>query len=125
MDLRPQLEIDTRITLPELGGDTFQMTQKLAPFGQGNPLPTFLSQGVEVVECRTMGSKDEHLKLKLKQGGTVWDGVAFGWGNNLDEVSSTLDIVYNLEIDRWNDEERLRLNILDFTPVSPISTTPT
>ncbi len=114
MDLHPQLEIDTRITLPELGGNTFQMTQKLVPFGQGNPLPTFLSQGVEVVEHRTMGARDAHLKLKLKQGGTVWDGVAFGRGNNLDEVSSTIDIVYNLVLDRWNDKERLRLNILDF-----------
>jgi len=26
--------------------------------------------------------------------------------------------VYNLEIDRWGGEERLRLNILDFAPAS-------
>ena len=56
------------------------------------------------------------MKLKLKQGGTVWDGVGFSLGNYLGEVSSPLDIVYNLEIDKWGEEERLRLNILDLAP---------
>jgi single-stranded-DNA-specific exonuclease len=54
--------------------------------------------------------------LKLKQGGTVWDGIAFRSGKYLAEVSPLLDIVYKLEIDRWNGRERLRLNIQDFAP---------
>ncbi len=118
VDLRPRLDIDAEVTLLDLSGDTFQAIQQLAPFGQGNPAPTFLSRRVEVVDSRTMGSNGEHLRMKLKQGGTIWDGVGFGMGNYLAEVSSPLDIVYNLEIDRWRGEERLRLNILDFTPGS-------
>ncbi|MBA7618600.1 Single-stranded-DNA-specific exonuclease RecJ [subsurface metagenome] len=117
VDLRPRLDIDAEVALPDLGGDTFQITQQLAPFGRGNPLPTFLSRRVEVIDCRTMGNDGEHLRLKLKQGGTRWDGVGFRLGNYLAEVASLLDIVYNLEIDRWRGEERLRLNILDFAPV--------
>lgn len=116
VDLRPCLDIDAEITLPDLAGDTFQSIQQLAPFGQGNPVPTFLSRGVEVVDCQTMGTSGEHLRLKLKQGSTVWDGVAFGFGNYLAEVSSPLDIAYNLEVDQWGGEERLRLNVLDFAP---------
>jgi len=116
VDLRPRLEIDAEVTLPDLGGDIFQTIQRLSPFGQGNPVPTFLSRRVEVINCRIMGGDGEHLRLKLKQGGTMWDGVAFRLGNYLAEVSSHLDIVYNLEIDRWGGEERLRLNILDFAP---------
>jgi len=42
--------------------------------------------------------------------------VGFRLGNYQAEISSSLDIVYNLEIDRWGGEERLRLNILDFAP---------
>jgi len=118
VDLRPRLDIDAEVTLPDLIGDTFQAIQQLAPFGRGNPLPTFLSRRVEVIDCHTMGSNGEHLRFKLQQGGTVWDGVAFGLGNYLAEVSSPLDIVYNLEVDRWGGEERLRLNILDFAPSS-------
>ncbi len=116
VDLRPRLDIDVEITLSELGGDTFSIIQQLAPFGRGNPLPTFLSRGVEVLDCQAMGN-GEHLRLKLKQGDTIWGGVGFRLGNRLDEVASPLDIVYNLEIDRWGGEEKLRLNILDFTPL--------
>ncbi|MFC1994832.1 single-stranded-DNA-specific exonuclease RecJ [Chloroflexota bacterium] len=118
VDLRPRLDIDALVTLPELGGDTFQTTLLLAPFGRGNPMPTFLSRGVEVTDCRTMGNDGGHLRMKLKQGGTVWDGVGFRLGNYLAEISSHLDIVYNLEIDHWSGKERLRLNILDFTPTN-------
>ncbi len=117
VDLRPQLDIDAEVTLPDLGGDTFQIIQQLAPFGRGNPSPAFLSRSVEVADCRTIGSKKEHLRFRLKQGDTIWDGVGFRLGDCLAEVSSQLDIVYNLEIDRWRGEEKLRLNILDFAPI--------
>ncbi len=115
-DLRPQLNIDAEVALPALSGDTFNAIQKLAPFGRGNPAPTFLSQRTEVVNCRTMGNNGEHLKFRLKQGGVVWEGVGFGLGGYRANVSSHLGIVYNLEVDRWGGEERLRLNILDFAP---------
>jgi len=116
LDLCPKLDIDAEVRLSDLGGDTFPVMQKLAPFGCGNPAPTFLTRRVEVIDCHSMGNNGEHLRLKLKQGGMVWDGVGFGLGNYLTKTSSSLDIVYNLEVDRWGGKERLRLNILDFTP---------
>ncbi len=121
VDLHPKLDIDVEVSLSDLGGNTFPMIQKLAPFGAGNPVPTFLTRGVEVIDCRTMGENGEHLRLKLRQGGMVWDGVGFGLGTYRTEASSPLDIVYNLEVDRWNGEERLRLNILDFAASKVVS----
>ncbi len=116
VDLRPHLDIDAEVVLPDLSGNTLQTIQQLAPFGQGNPAPIFLSRRVRVIDCHTMGNNGEHLRMKLKQGSTMWDGVGFRLGNYQAEISSPLDIVYNLEIDRWGGEERLRLNILDFAP---------
>ncbi|MFC1977594.1 single-stranded-DNA-specific exonuclease RecJ [Chloroflexota bacterium] len=118
VDLRPKVDIDAEVRLSDLGGDTFPVMQKLAPFGQGNPAPTFLTRRVEVINCHPMGNNGEHLRMKLKQGGMVWDGVAFRLGDHLAETSFPLDIVYNLEIDRWGGEERLRLNILDLAPAN-------
>ena len=112
--LQPHLDIDALVPLPELGGDTYATTQLLAPFGIGNPVPIFLSRGVEVLERRTMGNSGEHLRMKLKQGGTTWDSVAFRLANHQSEFAPRIDIVYNLEIDRWGGKEQLRLNILDF-----------
>jgi single-stranded-DNA-specific exonuclease len=114
VDLQPHLNIDALLTLPELGGDTYATTQMLAPFGIGNPVPVFLSREVEVLERRTMGSSGEHLRMKLRQGGTTWDSVAFRLGNHQADFAPRIDIVYNLEIDRWGGKEQLRLNILDF-----------
>jgi single-stranded-DNA-specific exonuclease len=77
-------------------------------------VPTFLSRGVEVLERRTMGNGNEHLRMKLRQAGSVFDGVAFRLGNHQGEFASRIDIVYNLEIDNWGGKKQLRLNILDF-----------
>ena len=116
VDLRPRINIDAEVALSELTGNTYQMLQKLAPFGKGNPLPTFVSRNVEVTGCRTMGNGAQHLRLKLNQKGSSWDAVAFKFGDSLAEISSNvLDIVYNLELDRWGGAENLRLNILSFS----------
>ncbi len=116
LDLRPRLDIDMMMTLPQMGGATYQSLQSLAPFGLGNPVPTFLSRQVEVVDCQTMGNNGGHLRLKLRQNNVTWEAVAFGLGECSKEMHSHIDIVYNLRLERWRGEERLRLNIQDLAP---------
>jgi single-stranded-DNA-specific exonuclease len=112
--LRPHLNIDAEVKLKDLGGTLYQTTQMLAPFGLGNPVPVFMSKGVELVEKRTMGVTGDHLRMKLRQSGASFDAVAFRFGNHVSEFAPRLDVVYNLEIDTWNGRNQLRLNILDF-----------
>lgn len=114
VELVPHLDIDACVTLSELAGGTFTSIQSLAPFGIGNPVPSFLSRGVELLEKTAMGNNGEHLRMKLRQNGSVWDGVAFRLGNHHAELSSRVDIVYNVEADNWGGKNQLRLNILDF-----------
>ena len=114
VELMPHLNIDARVNLNELAGDAFASIQSLSPFGIGNPVPTFLSDDVEILDRRTMGKNGEHLRLKLRQNDSVWDGVAFRLSNHQEELSSNLDIVYNVEVDNWGGKNQLRLNLLDF-----------
>ena len=114
VDLRPKIDIDAEVALKDLAGSAYRTLQQLAPFGQANPQPVFISRNIKVVGCRTMGSDGGHLRLKLEQGGMVWDCVAFGAGANQAEMSAPIDIVYNLELDQWNGKSTLRLNLLDF-----------
>jgi single-stranded-DNA-specific exonuclease len=79
-------------------------------------MPIFLSCGVKVIESRTVGNDGGHLKLKLRDGNTVWKGIGFGLGYLADEISSHLDIVYHLTVDQWGENELLALEILDFSP---------
>jgi single-stranded-DNA-specific exonuclease len=118
IDLQPQLNIDIEVTLDELGFVTYQTIQLMAPFGQGNPLTTFLSRCVKVADCYTMGNNGDHLRLKLIQGNTAWDAVAFGSGNRIHDIQSSIDIIFNLELDKWGRGEKLRLNILDLSTVN-------
>ncbi len=115
IDLHPRLDIDTEFTLDELSGDTFQTIQLMAPFGKGNPPPTFISRCVKVADCCIMGNNGDHLRLKLRHLNTTWDAVAFGLGNRMPDIQSSIDIVYNLELNKWGGNEKLRLNILDLS----------
>ncbi len=64
-----------------------------------------------------MGSNSEHLKLRLTQGGSNWEAVAFRQAEEIKKIlPGPLDVVYNLELDRFNGRETLRLNIVDFAP---------
>ncbi len=116
VDLRPYINIDAQVSLSELTPENYQMIQTLAPFGKGNPVPTFVSRGVRVIGCRTMGNEGQHLRLKLKQEGTPFEAVAFRLGDQAKNMSESLDIVYNLELDRWNGVQNLRLNVQSFSP---------
>ena len=116
LELHPELAIDVELPLSIIAGDTFNLIHKLSPFGRGNPQPIFLTRGVEVIECRNFGNRGEWLRLKLKQGNVTWQAIDFESRRKQEEIPSRLDIVYNLEKSRWNGEEVLRLNLLDFAP---------
>jgi single-stranded-DNA-specific exonuclease len=116
LDLRPELRVDSELSLAELTGDTFTLLQKLSPFGRGNPMPTFLSRRVEVVECRNFGNQGDWLRLKLKQGKVTWRAVDFVSQAKADRIPRYVDIVYYLETTRWNGEEVLSLNLRDLAP---------
>ncbi len=116
LDLRPTIAIDAIIPLEQLTGDTYELIRQLEPFGQGNPVPVFLSRGVGVIDCRTMGSRQEHLKMKLRAGNRIWDAVGFNLSYPGGELPPLLDVVYTLETNNWRGQELLRLNLLDFAP---------
>jgi single-stranded-DNA-specific exonuclease len=119
LELRPKIVIDAELPLSAFSGETFNLMQKLSPFGQGNPQPTLLTRRVEVIECRNFGNQGEWLRLKLKQGNVIWQAVDFESQKKREEIPAHIDIVYNLEKSQWNGEEVLSLNLLDFAPAQP------
>jgi single-stranded-DNA-specific exonuclease len=116
LDLRPSLTIEADMPLSWMEGSTYSLIERLAPFGRGNPVPTFVSRRVRVVDCQKAGGASRHLKLKLRDGEVVWKAIGFDLGHLAAEVSPEIDVVYKLMVDRWNGEETLALNVLDFAP---------
>ena len=116
--LQPTLAIDAQVHLSELGGGTFQQLRLLAPFGAGNPAPVFLSRGVKVMNVRSMGSDNQHTRMKLREGPIVWDAIAFHHAP-LPGMAAA-DIVYTLSVDTWAADPVLRLTVLDFQPAGGV-----
>ncbi len=96
-ELAPILEIDANLPLRSLRSNEIQWLMKLGPFGIGNPEPTFLARDVTVIDSKVVGTGAKHLKLKLRDGGTVWPAMAFDCGDTYVEPGEHIDIVYTME----------------------------
>jgi single-stranded-DNA-specific exonuclease len=117
-EIRHLISIDADVPVSSLGGDTYKMIQQLAPFGNGNPYPVFIARDIKVGEYRLVGGRGEHLKLRLIDDGTAWNGIGFKMGRLIAEVAPRMDIVFNLEVNLWGGGETLQLKILDFAPAT-------
>ncbi len=118
IDLRPHLTIDAAVSLSDIRGKTFRLVERFAPFGHRNPMPIFLSRRAAVVDYHTTGPTSKHLRLKLRDGRATWRAIGFDLGQFAAEVTPEIDVVYNLVVDRWNGDEALALNVLDFAPAT-------
>ncbi len=116
IDLRPHLTIDAVLPLSSIGGKTYRLVDRFAPFGHENPMPVFLSRRVGVVDHYAIGNASQHLRLRLRDGRITWKAIGFDLGSLAPEIAPEIDVVYNLVIDRWNGDEALELNVLDFAP---------
>jgi single-stranded-DNA-specific exonuclease len=93
---------------------------RLRPFGYHNATPVFASYGLEVKGKRLVGADGDHLKLVLHDGVQTWDAIAFRQGSWYDHLPTHVDVAYALEINEWNDRQRLQLNVKDIKPAESI-----
>jgi single-stranded-DNA-specific exonuclease len=124
VELVPVIDIDAALPLGALRGKEVRLLSQMGPFGQGNPEPTFLSRGVEVAECRIVGSDGKHLRLKLRDqygagGGVTWPAIAFGLGEAGVREGQRLDVVYALAADRGGNGLELRVKDVAPTEQNP------
>jgi single-stranded-DNA-specific exonuclease len=115
LELLPTLSIDAEVDLSEMNWATHALLEQLEPFGYANPVPLFLSREVFVHDARVVGER--HLKMTLSDGRTVWDAIAFRQGGWAGKLSRRIDVVYTLEVNEWNEQKRLQLNVKDLRPV--------
>jgi single-stranded-DNA-specific exonuclease len=63
-----------------------------------------------------VGKEGRHLKLRLSDDHATWDGIAFRQGEWAGKLPDRVDIAYHLEVNEWNDQRRLQLNVQDVRP---------
>ncbi len=113
-NLTPELKIDLEIELSDINEDLNQILKEFEPFGIGNPEPIFLTQKLEVIEVRTVGKENNHLKLSLKdKKGKILDAIGFGLAEKKPNEGELVDIAYNVRENFWNSRKRLEARIKD------------
>jgi single-stranded-DNA-specific exonuclease len=110
--LRPVIDIDAETPLAAVAGLEIKGLMRFEPCGQGNRRPVLLSRNVSVSDTRRVGSGEDHLKLKIREGAVTWPGIAFRQGSFA--CDGPVDIVYSLARE-WRSE-RLELEVLDIAP---------
>ena len=127
-DLIPFVNIDCKIEHSQINWQLIDEIEKFNPFGFGNRRPVFLAEKLEIHEIRTVGANDAHLKVCFK---TVIKGsekvkyfsaIGFRLGNMAKEMpdkkpglrwGDIVDVVFQLEINEWNGNRELQMNVLD------------
>lgn len=116
-ELRPLLRVDSWMGLDEVSRDLVRYLPYLGPFGIGNPKPVFAARGVTLAEPPGF-LKGGHLKVRLRQGGTVLEGIGFHLAGRVppEHLEGPLDVAFQVDEDEWKGVRRTRAKLLDLRP---------
>lgn len=111
-------KIDANVLIDDVTNDNFNVIKKLAPFGMGNPKPTFLFKGVTIFAIKEFGKEKNHLELSFKNSrGSQIKAIAFFKTRNSFEPSlnegDIINMVATFEKNSFAGREELRLRIVD------------
>jgi single-stranded-DNA-specific exonuclease len=113
----PPLWIDREIPFEQITPELMREIARLAPFGEKNEKPVFLSTDLRLAELpRSIGSDGSHLVLELRRGAHVLRSLFFGAGARASELKMG-EPVHAVFTPRWNSfrgERRLELELVDF-----------
>ena len=119
--LVPKLKIEAELRLSDISLDLAESIGALAPYGQNNPQPRFVSYDLRIDDIVTMGFDNQHIKLRLastdlatSRSSAFW-ALAFGGAQGYKgfKIGDRIDLVYYLEINDFNGRREPQLKIAD------------
>lgn len=119
--LKPLVTVDVQANFRELTLDLYQQMDVLHPCGIENADPVFWTSNVHIVEQRTIGRDQAHLKLTLAQvddASISLRAVAWRWGGYY-PLPDRVDIAYRLRLNEWNGVQSVELELVGVRPTRP------
>jgi single-stranded-DNA-specific exonuclease len=114
-DLRPRLRIDGQLGFRQITPRLYDGITQLAPFGIGNPKPTFWTPAARLVDGpRRM--KERHLSMSLRHDGVALRGVFWRAAERAGEIEAGregLDVAYSIERNTFNGSTSLEVSLAD------------
>ena len=116
-DLVRKLSVDAVIDLHSVDDDFLGHIEQFAPFGPHNTRPVFVSRGLKCAgQAQCVGPGNKHLRVRVRQGQTILDGIGFGFGDVapvLNRPHVAFDLAYVPEYNYWQGQRRIQLRIRD------------
>ncbi|MDO5117145.1 MAG: single-stranded-DNA-specific exonuclease RecJ [Eggerthellaceae bacterium] len=114
----PLVQIDTCVDLSELTLENVRQLDKLAPFGQQNPIPCFLARDVTLANVRAVGADKNHLSCMLSNGRASVAGIMFHCPDIADLLvnDSVVNVAFHAQIDEWRGRQSVKAMIKSFVP---------
>jgi len=119
--LVPKLKIEAELDFSAISLELADSISKLAPYGQNNQQPRFVSYDLRIDDVTTMGFDNQHIKIRFSQfnpsqknAHAFW-ALAFGGAANYKEyqVGDRVDLVYYLEVNDFNGRREPQLKMID------------
>lgn len=116
--LHSRIQIDARIKLSDIDEPLIADLERLRPYGNGNPEPTFLVEDLLIDRVKSVGQNGNHLRIFFREGTKRFEAIGFGLSElshdlNLTGGMKRADVVVNVWKNTWNGVERYQLNIID------------
>lgn len=108
----PSIKVDAVVDFRNINMDIFTSMKLLEPYGESNSSPLFVSKNLKVESVRLL-SNDKHIKLTLKDGNVLLGAIGFNLGDKAIRLGDKIDLVYALEINKYNNIESIQLNVKD------------
>jgi len=107
----PSYTIDSELDLSYVNDKLIKFLEKMAPFGEGNPMPLFLTRDLRPVNNSRIVGKN-HLKFKVTDGSKMFNVIAYNMGQYRDRVkigAPPIDLLYNVEENEWMGKTSIQL----------------
>lgn len=111
--LTPNLDLDALINLTELSMDTVQELNQLSPLGHCNPGPMLGCCQATVINCREVGKNGGHLKMRVREKQTIFDGIGFNLASYSEMLAAndTVDMAFVPSINVWQGRSSVQLEV--------------
>lgn len=115
-----KLSIDYHIQADQVTAELADRLETRAPYGEGNRKPRFLLKDMQTMNLQVVGKDRQHLKLNLLREGVPLSVIAFRFGPHYEKLveaernKQSIDVVFELNKNRWNGKESLELFGIDF-----------
>ncbi|MBI5876992.1 MAG: single-stranded-DNA-specific exonuclease RecJ [Chloroflexi bacterium] len=116
---QPSLRVDAALTFSELDRPLLFLLEQMEPFGAENASPVFAAHGITVMGHRALGKEGDHLRLTLRQGKVVREGIAFRMGKQwAGKLPQQIDLAFAFEWNEYNGSRAMQLNVKDIRPAA-------